>query len=62
MPVPEHCLVTGRMRERTDAGHAASQNLAFGLDPQARLDCGYKAVRTRTPMAKSVIERTCSVS
>ena len=117
-PVPEHCLVTGRMRERTsavdgnsyaigfemrlpkawngrflhqgnggadgnvvpatgstgggplthallqgfavlssDAGHAASQNLAFGLDPQARLDYGYQAVGTLTPMAKSVIDR-----
>jgi hypothetical protein len=117
-PVAEHCLVTGRMRERTsavdgdgyaisfemrlpkawngrflhqgnggadgnvvtatgstgggpvthalqqgfavlssDAGHTAAQNLAFGIDPQARLDYGYQAVGTLTPMAKSVVQR-----
>jgi feruloyl esterase len=117
-PVPEHCLVTGRMRERTsavdgqpyaigfemrlpkawngrflhqgnggsdgnvvpavgstgggpvthallqgfavlssDAGHTAAQNLSFGLDPQARLDYGYQAVETLTPMAKSTVQR-----
>jgi feruloyl esterase len=117
-PVPEHCLVTGLMRERTsavdgnryaitfemrlpkawngrflhqgnggadgnvvpavgatgggpvkhalqqgfavlssDAGHTAAQNLAFGIDPQARLDYGYQAVGTLTPMAKAVIQR-----
>jgi feruloyl esterase len=118
MPVAEHCLVTGLMRERTsavdgnryaitfemrlprawngrflhqgnggadgnvvpatgstgggpvthalhqgfavlssDAGHTAAQNLAFGIDPQARLDYGYQAVGTLTPMAKAVIQR-----
>ena len=113
---PEHCLVTGRMNERTsevdgesyaigfemrlplawngrffyhanggidgvvqpaagrlsggaprdsalnrgfavissDAGHAGKQNPWFGLDPQARLDYGYNAVGTLTPMAKSL--------
>jgi feruloyl esterase len=38
----------------SDAGHAASQNPWFGLDPQARLDYGYNAVGTLTPMAKSL--------
>ena len=38
----------------SDAGHAAKQNPWFGLDPQARLDYGYNAVGTLTPMAKSL--------
>ena len=40
----------------TDAGHNASQNATFGVDPQARLDYGYQAVGKLTPMAKSVIQ------
>ncbi|APA87713.1 tannase/feruloyl esterase family alpha/beta hydrolase [Paraburkholderia sprentiae WSM5005] len=40
----------------SDAGHSASQNPLFGLDPQARLDYGYKAVASLTPMAKQVIK------
>ncbi|MDT8861874.1 tannase/feruloyl esterase family alpha/beta hydrolase [Alkalihalobacillus sp. MEB130] len=40
----------------SDAGHTGSQNPLFGLDPQARLDYGYQAVGTLTPMAKSLIE------
>ncbi|CAE6798009.1 tannase/feruloyl esterase family alpha/beta hydrolase [Paraburkholderia nemoris] len=40
----------------SDAGHSASQNPLFGLDPQARLDYGYNAVATLTPMAKQVIK------
>lgn len=39
----------------SDAGHSAEQNPFFGLDPQARLDYGYQAVGTLTPMAKSVL-------
>ena len=39
----------------SDAGHAANQNPWFGLDPQARLDYGYNAVGTLTPMAKSLL-------
>ncbi|NML32465.1 tannase/feruloyl esterase family alpha/beta hydrolase [Paraburkholderia antibiotica] len=39
----------------SDAGHSSSQNPLFGLDPQARLDYGYNAVATLTPMAKQVI-------
>ena len=39
----------------SDAGHSANQNPWFGLDPQARLDYGYNAVGTLTPMAKSLL-------
>ena len=39
----------------SDAGHAASQGPNFGIDPQARLDYGYQAVGTLTPMAKQLI-------
>jgi pimeloyl-ACP methyl ester carboxylesterase len=39
----------------SDAGHSASQNPYFGLDPQARLDFGYQAIAKLTPMAKKVI-------
>ena len=40
----------------SDAGHSSSQNPLFGLDPQARIDYGYNAVATLTPMAKQVIK------
>ncbi|WP_347557354.1 tannase/feruloyl esterase family alpha/beta hydrolase [Robbsia sp. KACC 23696] len=40
----------------SDAGHGAAQNPLFGLDPQARIDYGYNAVATLTPMAKQVIK------
>jgi Tannase and feruloyl esterase len=39
----------------SDAGHVGSQGPKFGLDPQARLDYGYQAAATLTPMAKSAI-------
>lgn len=39
----------------SDAGHSGSQNPLFGLDPQARVDYGYQAVGTLTPMAKDLI-------
>jgi feruloyl esterase len=41
----------------TNAGHdnATVGGPAFGLDPQARLDYGYQAVGTMTPIAKSAI-------
>ncbi len=39
----------------SDAGHLGSQGPSFGIDPQARLDYGYQAAATLTPMAKSVI-------
>jgi feruloyl esterase len=40
----------------SDAGHSSTQNPLFGLDPQARIDYGYNAVATLTPMAKQVIK------
>jgi pimeloyl-ACP methyl ester carboxylesterase len=40
----------------SDAGHLGSQGPFFGLDPQARLDYGYQAAATLTPMAKSAIK------
>ena len=40
----------------SDAGHLGSQGPNFGIDPQARLDYGYQAVSTLTPMAKSAIK------
>ncbi len=40
----------------SDAGHNSSQNPLFGLDPQARLDYGYQAVGTLTPMAKRLVK------
>lgn len=39
----------------SDAGHAGSLGPTFGLDPQARLDYGYQAAQTLTPMAKTLI-------
>lgn len=39
----------------SDAGHNGAQNPLFGIDPQARLDYGYQAVGTLTPMAKALI-------
>jgi hypothetical protein len=51
----------------TDAGHNGSdpvnayaifnQGVMFGLDPQARLDYGYMATETMTPIAKNIIRR-----
>lgn len=39
----------------SDAGHTNAQNPLFGRDPQARLDYGYQAVGTLTPMAKALV-------
>jgi len=39
----------------SDSGHSAAQNPRFGLDPQARLDYGYRAVERLTPVAKQLI-------
>ena len=41
----------------SDAGHVGSQGPTFGIDPQARLDYGYQAAATLTPMAKSAIKK-----
>lgn len=40
----------------SDAGHNSAQNPLFGLDPEARIDYGYGAVRKLTPMAKALIK------
>ncbi|SHG85191.1 feruloyl esterase [Marisediminitalea aggregata] len=39
----------------SDAGHSGALGPAFGVDPIARLDYGYKAVEKLTPMAKELI-------
>ncbi len=51
----------------TDAGHngadpvnasaGLNQGVVFGMDPQARLDYGYLATKTMTPIAKKIIRR-----
>lgn len=52
----ESALQLGMAVISSDAGHNGSQNPTFGIDPQARLDYGYQAVGTLTPMAKQLIE------
>lgn len=51
----ENGLQLGFAVMSSDAGHNEAQNPLFGLDPQARLDYGYQAVGTLTPMAKELI-------
>ena len=51
----QHGLQQGFAVVSSDGGHNASQNPLFGRDPQARLDYGYSAVGTITPMAKALI-------
>jgi poly(3-hydroxybutyrate) depolymerase len=41
----------------SNAGNRDAGATAFGLDPQARLDYGYQAVGTLTPMARELIRR-----
>jgi len=51
-------LAQGYAVVATDGGHATGQaDVSFGLDPQARLDYGYNAVGTLTPLAKAIVER-----
>jgi pimeloyl-ACP methyl ester carboxylesterase len=50
-----HALLQGFAVLSSDAGHPASAGPTFGLDPQARLDYGYQAVGTLTPLAKQLI-------
>lgn len=50
-----HALHQGFAVLSSDAGHAGALGPFFGIDPQARLDYGYQAAITLTPMAKSVI-------
>ena len=51
-----HALLQGFAVLSSDAGHAASQGSAWGIDPQTRLDYGYQAVGKLTPMAKSLVQ------
>ena len=51
-------LAQGYAVVATDGGHATGQSdNTFALDPQARLDYGYNAVGTLTPLAKAIVER-----
>jgi len=51
-------LAQGYAVVATDAGHATGQaDVSFALDPQARVDYGYNAVGTLTPLAKAIVER-----
>ena len=54
-PGLDNALAQGFAVISSDAGHNAAQNGSFGIDPQARLDYGYRAVAQLTPMAKQVI-------
>lgn len=51
----ENALQKGFAIISSDAGHP-TRSAAFGLEPQARLDFGYQAVGTLTPMAKALIQ------
>ena len=55
-PALTNALAMGFAVISSDAGHVGSQGPTFGIDPQARLDYGYQAVGTLTPMAKSAIK------
>lgn len=56
-----NALTMGYSVVSTDGGHTAEATPAFlggslfGLDPQARVDYGYNAVGTLTPLAKKII-------
>lgn len=39
----------------SDAGHSEDQNAGFGVDPEARLDYGYRSIGIVTQTAKAVI-------
>ncbi len=52
---PESALQKGFAVISSDAGHP-TRSASFGIDPEARLDYGYKAVGYLTPMAKALIK------
>ncbi|MEO5793498.1 MAG: tannase/feruloyl esterase family alpha/beta hydrolase [Rhodoferax sp.] len=52
---PTNALNMGFAVISSDAGHS-TPGANFGIDPQARLDYGYQAAATLTPMAKSAIK------
>jgi len=54
-PASASALAQGFAVISSDAGHAAAQNGSFGVDPDARLDYGYRAVAVLTPFAKALI-------
>src|SRR5690349_8332234 len=61
---PDNALLRGYAVVSTDAGHTASRDggpaiggVAFGLDPQARLDYGYNAIDVVTRTAKQIVEQ-----
>lgn len=53
-----NALAQGFAVVSSDAGHAnkLTRGPGFGYDPQARLDYGYQAVGTLTPVAKAIVE------
>jgi feruloyl esterase len=54
-PVPTTALEQGFAVVSSDAGHSGGDDPSFGIDYEARLDYGYRAVAKLTPMAKSLI-------
>lgn len=50
-----HALQQGFAVLSSDAGHPGALGPTFGLDPQARLDYGYRAVEKLTPLARRII-------
>lgn len=54
-----NALQLGYAVASSDGGHAGASGLdgSFGQDPQARVDYGYNALGTLTPLAKMVIRR-----
>lgn len=50
-----NALAQGFALLSSDAGHSVRQLPLFGRDPEARLDYGYRAVGTLTPMAKALV-------
>jgi pimeloyl-ACP methyl ester carboxylesterase len=52
-----NALTLGYAVVSTDGGHATGSNdVSFGLDPQARIDYGYNAVGQVTRVAKKIVE------
>jgi feruloyl esterase len=54
-PMTTTALEQGFAVISSDAGHAGGDDASFGIDFEARLDYGYRAVARLTPMAKALI-------
>jgi len=54
-PAPTTALGQGFAVISSDAGHSDGDDPSFGIDYEARLDYGYRAVAKLTPMAKALI-------